>query len=140
MTAGVVGIVGFTLGSIQQTISLVQGVKGAPTAVNAIVEELNSLKVVLETLTKFLTQTDLRDREGRSEFLRLLNDPLLKCVSYSHDIREKLKPYIRTDGAAKVSTWRGLSWFLHEKEFLALRRNLDGQKSALEIAVSVVNL
>lgn len=141
VTAGVVGLIGFALGSLQQTISLVQGVKGAPSAVTALAAEINTLKLILETLTSHIQNNDFGNNDHQqADFLRLLQEPLQQCVSSSQDIREKLKPYIRSDGVAKDNTWRGLSWFLHEKEFLELKRNLAAQRSALDIAVSVVNL
>lgn len=141
VTAGVVGLIGFAVDNLKKTISLVQGVKGAPSAVTALVAETNTLKLILETLTNHIKQNDFgRNDPAQADFLRLLQEPLQQCVVSSREVGDKLKPYIRNDGVAKENTWRGLSWFLHEKEFLELRRNLAAQKSALDIAVSVVNL
>lgn len=141
ISTGVVGLIGFALGSLQQITSLVQSVKGAPSAVTGLAAEISSLETILETLANHIQSNDFGKTDDRqADFLRLLQEPLSQCVSCSQDMREKLKPYIRSDSVAKDSTWRGLSWFLHEKEFLELRRKLAAQKSALDIAVSVVNL
>lgn len=140
VTAGIVGIAGFALASVRRTISLIQGVLGAPSAVNALKGELNTLEHVLQSLNNIINDESLRKQNQHLDFFNLLQNPLQQCVLTSHDISEKLKPYIKSDGIAKTTTWKGLSWFLHEKEFLELKQNLASQRSALEIAVSVVNL
>jgi hypothetical protein len=140
VSASVVGIIGFALGSVRETINLIQGVLGAPSAVNTLRDELNSLNHVLNSLNDIVKGGARQKQNQHHDIFALLEIPVQQCVLTTHSIREELRPYIKSNGAAKTATWKGFSWFMHEKEFLVLKQSLASQKSALEIALSVVNM
>ena len=140
ITVGVVGLTTFVLHSARRVNEFVDGIQGAPDAINILSRDLHAFAHVLESLSTMLTEPAFRQLPARKQIELRLEEPLNNCVDTLERIREGIKPFVKTSGVARKSKWRGFIWTFNEKEILTLRETLMHYKSTLEIAISIANL
>jgi hypothetical protein len=113
------------------------GVKDASKDTARIIEELNSLRNILENLLRAVEREDASAESSRlSTFQKLLgpNGELERCKADLESISEKL------DAGRKGSAWesvkRSLVWPFKEKEIEKLLQNVQRAKNTLNFALS----
>jgi hypothetical protein len=136
----VIGIVAVALHGTRRMIEFIDGIQGAPQAVNALSRDLIALEKVLQTLNDVLSHPDFQGNARRNELAALLQDPLDNCTLALEDISLAIRPYTKPLGDSRKSKWRGFTWSFREKEILTLQRMLMSYKSSLNMAVAVANL
>ena len=140
--ASVVSIAGFALHSARRLKDVIDGIQGAPRAVQAVSSDLQAVSGVLDTLHRLLGQTKSRKRVSpmELELVTILQLPLHNCVSTCKEIDDAIKPHIKPTSQAKGSRWSKLAWYWREKDMLALQTKLMTSKSSLEMAIAVTTM
>ena len=140
VTFGVVGTAAVALSAAQKLKSFIDGIEGAPSAIDALSKDLFALSSVLHTLKDSVSNPNLINVHAQARVLRLLEEPLQNCVAVVNLISEKLRPFVKPAAKVNKSKWRGFVWTYREKEFNDLKMLLLSYKSSLEIAISAATL
>ena len=140
VTFGVVGTAAVALNAVKKLKSFIDGIEGAPRAINHISNDLDALKHVLESLETTIKTTDSTNADARAGVLKLLGEPLHNCGGVADLISQKLNPFVKPTGSSRKNKWKALVWSYREKEFKDLQVLLLSYKSSLEIALSAATL
>lgn len=138
LTASVIAVLQISGAVITALYEYRNGVKDASKDAARIIEELISLRNVLESLLRAVEREESTTESSRlPTFQELLrpNGELERCRADLESISEKL------DADKKVSAWksvkRSLVWPFKEKEIEKLLENVQRAKSTLNFALSV---
>lgn len=116
--------------------------KGAPWALSKMIDELKSLRNVLESLEQLSRSGDGTDpaTSSRLETIKALCDiekgPIAKELKY---LNEKIRPpnWMNRDGSRRKALAQSLIWPLKEEECRMTLANIERWKSTLGLALTV---
>lgn len=144
ISLSVIGAVKVAWKGALETKEFIDSIKGAPTAVNRLSQDLTALYTILGVLHSYFDGLDLQKQSGQSkqvaQVAQLVDLPLKNCINAYADITLLIRPFIKPSGDARTSKWKGIKWNFKEKEVVALQTVLISYKVTLEIAVGVANL
>jgi len=140
ITTGVFTLVLSALQAAQQTKAFIEGIRGAPRAVNALLSDLAALSNVLGTLENFLKNENQSRSPNKARIVVVLQSPLNNCMKSLNDIKREIEPFVKPLSGTNTSKWKAFIWTFREKDIIALQRALVSSQSLLDSAVAVVSL
>jgi len=133
-TASIIAVIqisGAVLGSCYRYI---QGVKEAPKAILNTINEVSSLKNILEDLERVANNSRTANPSGKLQALEALNvpdGPLDSCLSALKDIATQLGPISKSPNSIGK-----LSWPLKEKTLQRVLSTIEKQKASFILALA----
>ena len=145
IVAGAISLIGATLKTSEVAIVFINGIRGAPRAVNALSYDVVNLQQVLKSLQDLLSGRDSHRNATLVNFIPKLKLPLEYCMKALEDLDRELKPYVRLVHNGSGSRWRRtlrtiFLWKYRETKVMSLQRNMVSAQSVLDSAVQVVHL
>lgn len=138
ISAGVVGLAGFTVHSLRKTKEFIDSIQGAPRAVNALSSDIDALHQIVEKLTTNVDEAE--SDETRYRTLVPLEKPLQNLTDVIESLTTLIRPYTKPTSHAGRFKWRRISWSFKEKEIAGLQIRLISCKATLELALSFIHL
>jgi hypothetical protein len=135
LTTGCIGLAAtITKLSIMVT-SFVSEVRAARSDLDGVSRELISLKTILELIKEDLSREGHEQTELPETLQRQINGIILNCKSVISEISDILSKHIQNKIAKKIK------WAISDqKDVNKLRSSLEAHKSALEIALDMIQL
>jgi hypothetical protein len=140
ITTGILSLVGAALQGAQTTKAFIDGIRGAPRAVNALSSDLASLTNVLETLKNYMNHIDQRKNPELATITAVLQAPLDSCVEALNNVKREIEPFVSRLSGSNSSKWKAFMWTFREKDIIVLQQALLNCQSSLNGAVAVVTL
>jgi len=140
IATGVLSLVVIAIQGAQATKAYIDGIKGAPRAVNALSNDLAALSKILETLQNFMNSIDRRRNPQQALMAGVLQEPLNTCVNAMKSIKTELAPFIKRLAGSKSHKWKSMVFRSCEKDIIVLQRTLVNGQTSLTSAVAIVSL
>lgn len=143
ITAGIIAVLGVTLKVLDICYEYNNSFKNASKDLSKVIEEIISLRTVLETLQQLARKVENADPTAVSRLpsLRLLSEPqdgpLVKCLAVLEALKQKLNPP-SLNGQAKSkrkALMDALSWPLKEEDTKTTLENIGRFKATLNLAI-----
>lgn len=134
------------IGAVNEVVTIcynyVAATRGAPWALSKMIDELNNLRRVLESIERFYRDTDDDDQGTASRLgsIRELCDAQTGSIAKELDsLMQKLRhpKWAGLDGSKRQAMMKTLTWPLKEGEAKKTLQNIERMKSTLELALTV---
>ncbi|KAI0455785.1 hypothetical protein F5B21DRAFT_182284 [Xylaria acuta] len=142
ISTGIITLLQATTAIITTCYDFRAALNKAPWSLTKIVEELKSLRGVLESLDELALEGNKPARFGTRPALEIClnpdNGPLVICLRELTDLGQKLKfpSYVGTTGRKRKAAIQALGWQLSEKEVKDCLERIDRCKTTLSLALT----
>ncbi|KAL8834139.1 MAG: hypothetical protein Q9170_003886 [Blastenia crenularia] len=145
ISASIVALIGATHAVVALCYDYAATTKGASSAVSKVIDELNSLRQVLESIERLSRGNDGTDpaTTSRLENISQLCDPNDGPIAKELDsLLEKIRPpsWADRDGSKRKAVFQALVWPLKEGETKKALQAIERLKSTLDLALATDNL
>ncbi|KAL9003733.1 MAG: hypothetical protein Q9188_003420 [Gyalolechia gomerana] len=145
ISASIIALIGATHEIVTICYNYAAAAKGAPWALSRMIDELNNLRSVLESIERLCRGGDGTDPAtiSRLEHIQQLCDAKDGSIAKElGDLMEKLRPpeWANLDGSKRQALMKSLTWPLKEGEAKKTLQNIERMKSNLQLALTADHL
>jgi hypothetical protein len=141
ITTGIIGTTAIAIHSARRLKEFIDSIQGAPETVHNLSEDVEALRVALQSLHDLMHHGEVESNPAQKQFLKQLHAPLQHCNKACNQIEEAIRPLTKLSDTSKSRKWkRALLWTKKKNEILTLQNFLVSYKSSLDIAINSANL
>ena len=136
----IIGVLAVAMNGIERTIKFIEGISGAPRAIERLESELKAISQLLHQVHTFVHDIHVADSSAQDSFIPHLQAALANCRNVASDVETLLRPCVKATADAGRSTWRRLVWSFKEQKMAGLEKDMATCKQTLNMAISFADL
>ena len=136
----IIGAVSVTIDAVERTKCFLEGITGAPKAVESLSKEFSTVGQLLHQINTFVRRLHADGVAGQDSFGPHLQDALQNCQKLALDVEELLKPYLQPTGESSRNILKRISWTFKAEKVARIEKDIATCKQTLNIAVSFADL
>ncbi|MCJ1266405.1 Ubiquitin [Lobaria immixta] len=144
LASAVISLGNVTYNSCKVLLDTISGIKNAPKHIHVLLNDLEDLCLVLDTLQALFNDDEFSvgssPSDPRSATFHNLATVLKNCLTIFGDIQAIVQNYRSQGTLIDLGIWKNFKWTFKEKEMEGYRRDLVNHKMTLNIAISVANM
>jgi hypothetical protein len=136
----IIGVLAVAMNGIERATKFIEGISGAPRAIERLESELKAIGQLLHQVHTFVHDIHVADSSAQDSFIPHLQTALANCRNVASDVETLLRPYVKATADAGRSTWRRFVWSFKEQKTAGLEKDMATCKQTLNMAISFADL